>query len=105
MKTWEPFRDLWEVDKVRFIEKYKEAKPTATEFNADNERYIEVANNVQVQENTVHVHFLMIIAMDLKKSIIEHVLEWQSLLCDLLLKMTTSEIDFVYDYVQVKSEE
>lgn len=105
MKTWEPFRDLWEVDKIRFIEKYKSNKPTAAQFDSDNARYIEVANNVQIEENTTHVHFLLIIVTDLKKAIIEHILDWQIQLCDLLLEMTIDQIDHIYNYVQVKSEE
>lgn len=105
MTTWEPFRDLWEVDKVRFIEKYKLNNPTATQFDSDNARYIEVANNVQIQDPTTHVHFLLIIVTDFKKSIIEHVLEWQTHLCNLLLEMTMAQIDDIYEYVNVKSVE
>lgn len=81
------------------------ANPTATEFDSDNARYIEVANNVQIQDNTSHVHFLLISATDLKRDIIEHIMEWQLLLCDLLLDITTHEIDNFYDYVKTKSEE
>lgn len=103
MKTWEPFRDLWEVDKSRFIAKYKMANPTATQFDSDNARYIEVANNVQIQENTSHVHFLMIMATELKKSIIEHIIEWQNRLCELLHAVTLESIDFIYNYVEVKT--
>lgn len=104
MKSWEPFRDLWEVDKIRFIERYASSNPTAAQFDADNGRYIEVANNVQIQENTTHVHFMMVICTDLKRSIIDHCVEWQNKLCQLLYKLTIEKLDYVYEYIKSNSE-
>lgn len=104
LKIWEPFRDMWEVDKQRFIVRYQNQKPSAAAFDANIGRYTEVANDVQMQETISVVHFIMINAADLKKSIIDHCIQWQQMLCQLLLKMTNDKIDDVYTYIKVNIE-
>lgn len=104
MKTWEPFRDMWEVDKERFIIRYQNQKPSAAAFDSNIGRYTEVANNVQMQETISIVHFIMINAGDLKKSIIEHCVTWQRMLCELLRKMTNEKIEQVYEYIRINTE-
>lgn len=104
MKTWEPFRDLWEIDKNLFMIKYEGENPTAAEFDANIGRYTEVANNVQIQEGVTVVHFIRINCGDLKKAIIEHCVEWQTKLCELLYKLTVQNIDDIYNYIKVNTE-
>lgn len=101
---WEPFRDMWEVDKNRFIERYEQQKPNAAQFDSNIGRYTEVANNVQIQESVTAVHFIVVNSLDLKKAIIEHCIEWQSKLCALLNKLTNKKINHVYDYIETNSE-
>ncbi|KAI4461456.1 dynein heavy chain [Holotrichia oblita] len=100
MKSWEPFRDMWEVDKDKFIERYELEKPNATQFDANIGRYTEVINNVQIQETITPVHFILVNCSDLKKSITEHCTQWQAKLCELLYKLTVNKINHVYDYIK-----
>nr|XP_015838947.1 PREDICTED: dynein heavy chain 2, axonemal [Tribolium castaneum] len=104
MTIWEPFRDLWEIDKDLFMTKYETENPTAAQFDANIGRYTEVANNVQIQEGVTVVHFIRINCSELKKSIIEHCLQWQMKLCQLLYKLTVRNIDDVYEYIKVNTE-
>lgn len=104
MKNWEPFRDLWEIDKDLFMKKYEMENPSAANFDANIGRYTEVANNVHIQETVVDVHFIQINFGDLKKSIIEHCIEWQLKLCELLYSLTAKKITTVYDYIKTNSE-
>jgi dynein heavy chain len=104
MTTWEPFRDLWEIDKDLFMSKYETENPSASQFDANIGRYTEVANNVQIQEGVTVVHFIRINCAELKRAIIEHCLEWQVKLCELLYKLTVRNIDEIYDYIKVNSE-
>lgn len=99
IKVWEPFRDLWEVDKDKFMERYEEEYPSAALFDANIGRYTELANNVQIQETVSDVHFLQINCSDLKKSIIEHCVEWQNKMCLLLFNLTERKIDNIYEYM------
>ncbi|ERL85346.1 hypothetical protein D910_02766 [Dendroctonus ponderosae] len=100
IKVWEPFRDLWEVDKDKFMERYEEEDPSATLFDANIGRYTELANNVQIQDTVSDVHFLQINCSDLKKAIIEHCVEWQNKMCLLLFNLTERKIDDIYEYME-----
>ncbi|XP_023311334.1 dynein heavy chain 2, axonemal [Anoplophora glabripennis] len=105
MRIWEPFRDLWEVDKDKFIERYEKENPSASLFDSNIARYTEMANNVQIQETLTAVHFLQINCADLKQGIIEHCMEWQRKLCALLFKMTKQNLQELYHYMKVNMEE
>lgn len=104
MTIWEPFKEMWEVDKDMFIERYEAQRPNAAQFDSDIGRYTEVANNVQMQETISAVHFILVNSSDLKKAITDHCLEWQRKLCNLLYKMTVNKIHHVYDYTRRNGE-
>lgn len=99
LTTWEPFRDMWEVNKDMFIKRYEKLKPTVASFDADIGRYTEVANNVLMQETVTSVHFLDINSDRLKLAIIGHCSQWQEKLTALLLQMTMSLVDELYKYM------
>lgn len=105
MNNWEPFRDLWEVDKDKFIARYEREAPSASLFDSNISRYTEIANNVQILETVTAVHFTQINCAELKQSVVNHCVEWQQKLCALLLKMTTEKLKELYDYIEANGEE
>lgn len=104
MKVWEPFRDMWELEKDKFMEKYERKNPTAEQFDANIGRYTEVANNVQMLETVMTVHFMVINSADLKAGIIGHCVEWQRRLCMLLYKRTEKQIYEIHTYMKENAE-
>ncbi|CAG9862849.1 unnamed protein product [Phyllotreta striolata] len=105
MKNWEPFRDLWEVDKEKFIARYEKEEPSASVFDSNIARYTEMANKVNMLETLSAVHFAQINCADLKQSIIANCMEWQDKMCNLLHKMTVKKIKNFYNYTKVNAEE
>ncbi|XP_071580099.1 dynein axonemal heavy chain 2 [Temnothorax nylanderi] len=103
IKTWEPFKDVWEVNKDLYIQRYEKLKPTAASFDADISKYLDVMNSVQLQETMATVHFLDINFDGLKATIIEHCSIWQQKLTALLLRMTDAMVDHVYHYIAENS--
>ncbi|XP_012280984.2 dynein heavy chain 2, axonemal [Orussus abietinus] len=99
LKTWEPFRDMWEINKDIYIQRYEKLKPTVASFDADIGRYADTANNVQMQETVSTVYFLDINSDKLKTAIIEQCVEWQKRLTGLLLRLTDSKIMHIYKYI------
>ncbi|KAG5316465.1 DYH2 protein, partial [Acromyrmex insinuator] len=103
MKIWEPFKDVWEVNKDLYMQRYEKLKPTAAVFDADISKYLEVMNNIRLQETMATVHFLDINFDGLKATIIEHCSIWQQKLTALLLRMTDAMVDHVYHYIAENS--
>ena len=68
--TWNGVRELWDVDKERFIARYEERCPDASFFDADINRYTEVANNVQSLDTLATVQFVLVDCTPLKNSLI-----------------------------------
>ncbi|KAL0267127.1 UNVERIFIED_CONTAM: hypothetical protein PYX00_009482 [Menopon gallinae] len=98
LKTWDPFRDLWEVNKDLFIQRYELLNPTVTSFDSDISRYSEVANNVQMQEAISYIHFIQINSGPLKLAIVNHCSIWQEKLFQLLKKMADKNVRAIFQY-------
>lgn len=105
MKIWEPFRQVWEVDKDEYLEKYEAENPTALQFDEKINTYTELSNDVQVQDGVSMVHCIRINCVELKKAIVEHCIEWQSKLCQLLHKLTVRNVKEVYSYMKINAEQ
>ncbi|XP_037870398.1 dynein axonemal heavy chain 2 isoform X3 [Bombyx mori] len=102
---WDPYAHIWNVNKDQFLEQYRLEKHTAAEFDALIINYSNLANSVQIQETINQIHFVTLNSNHLKKSIIAHCLVWQTKLGELLRKITESDIDKVYVYVEKSSED
>ena len=71
-------RELWDVDKERFIARYEERCLDASFFDADINRYTEVANNVQSRDTLTTVQFVLVDCSPLKNALVVHCLQWQA---------------------------
>ncbi|KAJ1520022.1 hypothetical protein ONE63_004252 [Megalurothrips usitatus] len=98
LKQWEPFRDLWEINKDQCVARYEKLQIPIAGYEADIARYTEEANNVQMIETISPVHFLMINSSALKLAIMEHCALWTKKFCDLLLRITLEKIHHIYEY-------
>lgn len=103
LKNWDPFRDMWEVNKELFIQRYELLNPSVITFEADISRYSEVANNVQTQEAIAYIHFIQVNSGPLKIEIVRHCTIWQEKLFELLKKMAERSIRALLQYCNYHS--
>lgn len=47
IRNWDSYREIWEINKEAFVRRYAKLKPALSTFDADINRYSEVANNAQ----------------------------------------------------------
>nr|XP_034179953.1 dynein heavy chain 2, axonemal [Osmia lignaria] len=104
LKAWEPFHEVWEVNREMYLQRYEKLKPTPETFDADIIRYLIIANNVQVQDTVMTVHFLDVNADGLKGAIVEECSVWQQKLMTLLLRQTENMMNHVYHYIAENSK-
>ena len=94
IKKWEvKYHDIWEINKVKFIERYSNSNPPLSKFDADIARYAEVTNNVQREDTITSINFIMLDCSSLKFAIIEHCNEWQNRFTTLLLEMSSKKLN------------
>ncbi|XP_031370853.1 dynein heavy chain 2, axonemal [Apis dorsata] len=104
LKTWEPFHEVWEMNREMFLQRYEKLKPTADTFDSDISRYTMIANNVQIQETMTSVHFLDVNSDRLKGAIIEECSIWQQKLIGVLFRQTQNMMNHVYHYIAENSK-
>nr|XP_046242172.1 dynein axonemal heavy chain 2 isoform X2 [Scatophagus argus] len=100
LKTWDKYRDVWEINKDSFIQRYRRLNPPVTSFDADINRYTEKANSVEQEQTVLNIRFVMLDCSILKSSLVEHCSEWQTKLTHLLSCMASSRLKDLNAWLQ-----
>ncbi|XP_029437782.1 dynein heavy chain 2, axonemal isoform X2 [Rhinatrema bivittatum] len=100
LKTWDSYREIWEVSKDSFIRRYQRLNPAVSSFDADIARYSEVANNVQKEETVLNIQFVLLDCSHLKFSLVQHCNEWQNKFTTLLSEMASNKLWELTNYLQ-----
>ncbi|XP_070711337.1 dynein axonemal heavy chain 2 [Pempheris klunzingeri] len=100
LKTWDKYRNIWEINKDSFIQRYQRLNPSVTSFDADIHRYTEKANSVQQEETVVNIRFVVLDSSPLKSSLVQHCSEWQTKFTQLLSDMASSRLKELHASLQ-----
>lgn len=104
LKTWDAYREIWEINKDAFIRRYAKLKPALSTFDADISRYNEVANNAQKEETLININFVRLDCSPLKHSLVSHCSGWQNKLTTLLNTNASTDLRALHDMFQQKSK-
>ncbi|XP_042770547.1 dynein axonemal heavy chain 2 isoform X3 [Panthera leo] len=104
LKTWDLYREIWEINKDSFIRRYQRLNPPVSSFDADIARYAEVANNVQKEETVLNIQFVLLDCSHLKFSLVQHCNEWQGKFTALLKEMAARRLLELHTYLRENKE-
>ncbi|KAM8972622.1 dynein axonemal heavy chain 2 [Pelodytes ibericus] len=104
LKTWDPFKMIWELNKDMLIRRYQRLNPIVSAFDADIARYTELANNVQKQETVQNIQFVLLDCSHLKYSLVQHCHEWQNKFTGLLKSLATEKLMELHTYLKDNAE-
>ncbi|KAM4844901.1 dynein axonemal heavy chain 2 isoform 2-T2 [Thomomys bottae] len=104
LKTWDMYREIWEINKDSFIRRYQRLNPPVSSFDADIARYTEVANNVQKEETVLNIQFVLLDCSNLKFSLVQHCNEWQNKFTTLLKEMAARHLMELHNYLKENAE-
>ncbi|XP_078526452.1 dynein axonemal heavy chain 2 isoform X1 [Lissotriton helveticus] len=104
LKTWDSYREIWEINKDSFIRRYQRLNPPVSSFDADIARYTEVANNVQKEETVLNIQFVLLDCSHLKFSLVQHCNEWQNKFTTLLSEMASTKLQDLDAYLKENAE-
>uniref|UniRef100_A0A8C8ZZR2 Dynein axonemal heavy chain 2 n=1 Tax=Prolemur simus TaxID=1328070 RepID=A0A8C8ZZR2_PROSS len=104
LKTWDMYREIWEINKDSFIRRYQRLNPPVSSFDADIARYTEVANNVQKEETVLNIQFVLLDCSHLKFSLVQHCNEWQNKFTTLLREMAAGRLLELHNYLKENGE-
>jgi dynein heavy chain len=97
LRNWDSYREIWEINKDAFIRRYAKLKPALSTFDADINRYSEIANNAQKEETLTYINFVCLDCSPLKHSIVSHCHAWQNKLTTLLNQNAITELNSLID--------
>ncbi|KAJ3355389.1 hypothetical protein HDU91_005673, partial [Kappamyces sp. JEL0680] len=96
LRNWDTYREIWEINKDAFIRRYAKLKPALSTFDADINRYNEVANNAQKEETLTNINFVRLDCSLLKHALVAHCSAWQSKLTTLLNQNAVTELNSLF---------
>ncbi|KAL7754402.1 hypothetical protein RI367_000383 [Sorochytrium milnesiophthora] len=102
--SWDSYREIWEINKDAFIRRYAKMKPALSTFDADINRYNEVANNAQKEETLINISFTRLDCSPLKHAIVTHCHTWQSKLTTLLNANVSADLNSIHELFTKKTE-
>ena len=92
VEVWDGYKEIWQINKNAFIKRYQRHNPAVSSFDADIARYSEVQNNIQKEETTITINFVLVDSNSIKMSLIRHCNEWQDKFTALLRNMATAKL-------------
>ncbi|KAI8904300.1 dynein heavy chain and region D6 of dynein motor-domain-containing protein [Gorgonomyces haynaldii] len=104
LHNWDSYREIWEINKDAFIRRYAKLKPALSTFDADINRYNEVANNTQKEETLTNINFVRLDCSPLKNALVAHCTAWQGKLTTLLNNNASTELHNLHDMFAKKAE-
>ncbi|KAJ3123528.1 Dynein heavy chain 2, axonemal [Physocladia obscura] len=104
LRNWDSYREIWEINKDAFIRRYAKLKPALSTFDADINRYNEVANNTQKEETLTSVNFVRLDCSPLKHALVSHCNQWQNKLTTLLNINAMTELNNLHEMFAKKTE-
>nr|XP_019958870.1 PREDICTED: dynein heavy chain 2, axonemal [Paralichthys olivaceus] len=103
LKTWDKYRDIWEMNKDSFIQRYQRLNPPVTSFDADIQKYAEKANTVQQEEMVLTIGFVRLDCSPLKSSLAQHCYEWQTKFTELLSHIASTRLKDLHASLQANA--
>ncbi|KAI8821286.1 dynein heavy chain and region D6 of dynein motor-domain-containing protein [Fimicolochytrium jonesii] len=104
LRTWDTYREIWEINKDAFIRRYAKLKPALSTFDADINRYNEVANNTQKEETLTNINFIRLDCSLLKHALVSHCNSWQNKLTTLLNNNASTDLISLHKMFVEKAE-
>ncbi|KAI9197259.1 dynein heavy chain and region D6 of dynein motor-domain-containing protein [Polychytrium aggregatum] len=105
LHNWDSYREIWEINKDAFIRRYAKLKPTLSTFDADINRYNEIANNTQKEETLTNINFVRLDCSPLKHALVSHCNSWQNKLTTLLNSNASGELKGLHDMFLQKTQQ
>ena len=93
LSYWEKYKSLWELDKENFIRKYAKQNRPLSQYDIDIQRYKDLQDEVQSEEQNSKLSFIMLDSNLLKISLVDHCLQWQTHLISLLNTIARKDLE------------
>ena len=103
VEVWDGYKEIWQINKNAFIKRYQKHNPAVSSFDADIARYSEVQNNIQKEDTTITINFVLVDSNSIKVSLIRHCNEWQDKFTALLRSMATQKLKETTLFMQENS--
>ena len=100
IKTWDMYKDTWELDPKVLLGKYMQGNPTTSTFDSDVAKYKHMGKVCNKLEAQVWIGFMLVDCQFLQQGIVELCDKWQERFIDLMRNLVTQKLDAIYSFIE-----
>ena len=100
IKTWDVYKDTWELDPEKLKKLYMETSPETGAFDADVAKYKYLAKNCKKHEAVVWIGFILVDCFPLQEGVIQQCEQWQNIFIEMMCQMVHNDLEELYSFVQ-----
>jgi len=97
LQHWDKYKDIWNQDKDRFMQRYAKTTRQLSSFDSDITRFRELQAQIQNEDNFKAVMFVLVEFPMIKTALVNHCIEWENKFLKLLNDISKKELDSLYD--------
>eukprot|EP00656_Telonema_subtile_P031899 TRINITY_DN3494_c0_g2_i1.p1 TRINITY_DN3494_c0_g2~~TRINITY_DN3494_c0_g2_i1.p1 ORF type:complete len:4527 (-),score=1335.50 TRINITY_DN3494_c0_g2_i1:103-13683(-) len=94
---WERYKDVWNQDKDRFMQRYAKMTRQLASFDSDITRFRELQAKIQNEDNFRAVFFVLIEFPMIKVALTNHCIEWEAKFLQLLNSISQKELTAIFE--------
>ena len=103
IRTWDMYKDTWELDPKILLGKYMQGNPTTSTFDSDVAKYKHMGKVCNKLEAQVWIGFMLVDCQFLQQGIVELCDKWQERFIDLMRSLVTQKLDAIYSFIDESS--
>ena len=100
IKTWDMYKDTWELDPKVLLGKYMLGNPTTATFDSDVAKYRHMGKVCNKLEAQVWIGFMLIDCTLLQQGIVELCDKWQERFIELMRNLVKEKLDKIYNFIE-----
>jgi len=100
IKTWEVYKDTWELNPDKLVTKYMETHPDTSAFDADIAKHKYLSKTCKKQEAQVWIGFMLVDCYPLQEGVVQQCDHWQEIFMELMKEMLHKTLSLIYGFLE-----
>lgn len=100
IRTWDMYKDTWELDPNVLLTKYMQGNPTTSTFDSDVAKYRHMGKVCNKLEAQVWIGFMLVDCQLLQRGIIELCDKWQERFIELMRSLIHQKLEAIYNFIE-----
>jgi dynein heavy chain len=101
IKTWDIYKDTWELSPEKLVSKYMDTHPDTSAFDADIAKHRYLSKNCKKHDAQVWIGFMLVDCYPLQEGVVKQCDHWQEIFMELMKEMLQKNLNLLYHFMVI----